>query len=435
MTFQIRDLSATHKECTIDYPKSDIEVKFKSKLSAAKNQLTLPGFRKGKAPIQRIEQSHGQYLIQEMIEEHIQKCWDQIRTTCEVLERPLVSISPQPNAFKSLKDLPDVIKITLSFDVAPHIELIDPEVLQNTLNISFKEPDPITPEAIASCRKVLELQCSESSPVDRACAENDKVILDIVYLENAKTEKDLEIVLDKNETQEEFIQAIVGMNVGEERTFSYVPASYESKNDNKPVEITVTLKSVFELTPPTLERLTAYVRDLNQAGETDEGKLQEWLEKTLSELHLQKAFRENEAALLEALDRHHQFEIPSVHLRGKKFQTDAEEQKAIHQVKMNYIFGKYSEVYSLRPSPEDIDFFAKIFAQDIGLPLQYISQMIQNNPTVRDRFNEILVERTVIKYMIEGKSSHVSSSADHHVHTADCHHDHDHVHTADCHHD
>jgi len=439
MTFQIRDLSATRKECTIDYSKSDLQNKFKAKLNAIKGQVQLAGFRKGKAPISLVEEKHGPLIIQELLDEKIQSCWTEVCKDQKVLERPEITVVPLIN---KLSDIQSDVSITLGFDVIPQFDLIEPQKLIKTLNIELAKPIAITQESKDSYRKVLELQCSKDEVVARPAAVGDKLEINVLYTETGKTENDLELVLDATQTQQEFIDAVLGMSAGESRSFTYTPESYDpseessvSKEVAKSLAVTVTVNSVHAMVPPTLDQLCAFVRDLNGAtGENGEEKLNEWIESTILELNSQQAFRINEKKLTNAVAEHYSFEIPSVHTREMSFDTAEKKEAVFRAIRMNYIIGAYSELFDIQPSHEDVDFFAKIFAQDMGLPLQYLSQILQSNKKVQQRFQDSVVEKSVIKYLLEGttmKTATVAAPAaieagHDHTNCTHEHHHHDH---------
>jgi len=435
MMFQIHNLSATRKECTIDYSKLDLQNQFHVKLNALKGRVQLPGFRKGKAPLHQIEANYRESIVQDLLDEKIQSVWADVCKEQKVLEKPKVTILPD---IKQGCDLKNDIHVTLQFDVYPQFDLIEAPQLLKTLKIELSPVLEVTEESKNSYRKVLELECSQDELVERSAALGDKVIIQVLYAETGKIEDKLELVLDETQTQKEFMDAVLGMNAGESRSFDYIPQSYDPAAEPaslegaaQPMAVTVTVHSVHALIPPTLEKLCAFVRDLN--GTTDENgevKLNAWIESTIIDLNCQQAFRKNEKILKNALAQHYTFEVPSLHLRDLTFETEEKREETCRSIRMNYVIGAYAELFSIQPSEKDFDLFAKIFAQDRGLPLQYLSQILQMNKEIQKTFQDTMVEQSVLKYLLEAENNTaltqpvLSMTADHdHTH---CGHDHSH---------
>ncbi len=402
MTYQIRDLSETRKECTIDYPKAEMATQFQKKLHSLKSRSKIDGFRKGHAPLAMIEQQHSETILQELLDERIQSCWEQIYKSTEVLERPNISVSPK---IRRVQDLTSDITITLSFDVPPQLELIDLKDLVSTLNLKFDTPNPITQEKQTSFRKVLSLECSQSEEVQRPAARGDKITLCLTYKNSGEKEDDLVLILDPDHTQEDFISKVEGMTIGEERSLEYNPSRYKEKDksaDPENVEIIAQLKSVHALTLPSTQELCDYIQDLNDVpAEEQESKLKEWIDISIQRVSVQDLYRQNESRLKRAFINHYTFDIPSVHTRDQNFKSSEHKQNVEEAVRLNYVLGAYSDILETKASEAEVDMFAKIFAQDLAVPLPLLAQLLQFNKSLQKSFQDSLSEKIVIKRLLE----------------------------------
>ncbi len=417
--FQISFLSPTRVQCAVVYSREQAVADYKKKLQAMKNRLNVPGFRPGKAPLQMIEKAHSAALIQDLIDNKISTAWPELTEKFRILERPLLTLEP---SFKSIHDLSDDFSILLTFDIAPEFDLIAPADIEKTLGLQFSTDVSPSEEEKISYRKVLNYQASQSKSVDRSASIGDKIMLDVLYNATGKEEKNLELILDPSQTQQDFIDHVLGMNLGESKTFDYQRQAYQNETNAEKENVTVTLTAIFELIAPSLQELSKIILDLDKNhGEVSEESINQWISNTIQMMNEQKNFKINEKQLIAALVAHYSFEIPSVHTRDMSFENEEQKQKALDEIKLNYILGAYAQKYKIQAQQEHVDFFAKIFAQDLGIPLQYLASLLQSNADIKKRFEDMLVEKSVMAYLMN-PSRFFKMKETAHQHSSECAH-------------
>jgi trigger factor len=211
-------------------------------------QANIPGFRKGKAPYGLIVQHYGEDTIRkeaaDMLAEEVYR---------EALEQEGIT----PYASGVLEDLElDPITFKLSVPLRPTIDLgdyrsyrlppskvsVDEEQVQQTL------------ERIREQNAVLEL-------VERPSALSDGVTISLLGQTAGGEEflkgDDIRMLLDAESTDPVpgFAEAIVGMNAGEERTFTMtLPDDFPQEElQGQEAEFTVKLAEVYESILPALD--------------------------------------------------------------------------------------------------------------------------------------------------------------------------------------
>jgi trigger factor len=183
-------------------------------------QVRIPGFRKGKTPRNILENMIGkESLMQEAIEHLVPEAYEKaiIQEKLEPVARPQIEVTKlEPVTFTAIVPL------------QPNIELGD----YKAARIDFSIPDVEEKEIEASLKQV-QYQQSTLAPVDRPAEFDDVVTIDISGEEQGKPlplRKDQVYELAKENTLPlpGFAEKLVGINKGEERTFTIsYPEGYE----------------------------------------------------------------------------------------------------------------------------------------------------------------------------------------------------------------
>ena len=87
MSLQVEKLEKNMAKLTIEVSAEDLEKAMQAAYQKAKGRITLPGFRKGKAPRKMIEQMYGKGIFLEdaanaLIPEHYSKALEECVCTC-----------------------------------------------------------------------------------------------------------------------------------------------------------------------------------------------------------------------------------------------------------------------------------------------------------------------------------------------------------------
>jgi trigger factor len=211
-------------------------------------QINIPGFRKGKAPYELIVQRYGEDTVRQ----------EAIEMLAEVVYREALKQEDiKPYASATLDEVvlhPVTFKFTVP--LPPTVELgdyRDYRLKPRKVRVYKKEVQQAL-EQIREQNAILE-------SIDRPVALDDGVVMDLVgrTAEGVEflTADDVRILLDAESTDPApgFAEAIVGMEVGEERTFTLtLPVDFPQEElQGQEAKFTVRMTEVYESTLPELD--------------------------------------------------------------------------------------------------------------------------------------------------------------------------------------
>jgi trigger factor len=284
------------------------------------SQVNIPGFRKGKAPYELIVQRYGEDAVrQEAVEMLTEAVY---RETLEQEEiKPyapatLDEVVLHPVTFKFIIPLPPAVELGDYRDYrlkAPKVRVYKKEVQQAL-------------EQIREENAILE-------PVDRPVAMGDGVMIDLVGRTVEGVEflraDDARILLDAESAGPApgFAEAVVGMQAGEESTFTLtLPADFpQEKLRGQEAEFTVTMTEVYESTLPELDDDLA-----RTVGNFDSLKaLEKHVNEQLRQAAQGEADEEYTAQVLEAFLEQAQVEYPPAMLKETLDEVVEEFERAV----------------------------------------------------------------------------------------------------------
>jgi trigger factor len=211
-------------------------------------QVNIPGFRKGKAPYELIVQRYGEDTVrQEAVEMLAEEVYREALKQEDI--RPYASaaldeVVLQPVTFKFTVPLPPTVELG---------DYRDYRLKPRKVRVYKKEVRQAL-ERIREQNAILE-------PIDRPVALEDGVVMDLVGRTTEGVEflraDDARMLLDTESTDPApgFAEAIVGMEAGEERTFTLgLPVDFPQEElRGQEAEFTVRVTEVYESTLPELD--------------------------------------------------------------------------------------------------------------------------------------------------------------------------------------
>lgn len=213
MSVQVERLEHNEAKLTITVEAKEFDAACKRAYNKSKGQFNLPGFRKGKVPMNVIEKTYGAGVFYEdAANELINEFYP---ASVKDIEEKIVS-TPEI----------DVVEIGKGKDfVFTATAAVKPEVTLGQYKGLEIEKDPIeaTEEEIqAELQKAAEKNAREYEVTDRAVIEGDKITLNyagtidgVAFDGGTATNQQLEI--GSNSFIDTFEDQLVGMNIGEEK--------------------------------------------------------------------------------------------------------------------------------------------------------------------------------------------------------------------------
>ncbi len=211
-------------------------------------EVNIPGFRKGKAPYSVVVQRFGEETILQEIANFLAD---------EVYREALEKEEIEPYNVGIMEDVThDPLTFTFTVPLRPTVDLgdygdyrLDPPTVE------------VSAEMLQQALDEIREQNAILNPLERPVALGDAVMMDLFGQtadgEEFLDEKELRVLLDteQEEPAPGFHEAVVGMEEGEERTFTLtLPDDYpEEELQGQEVEFNVNLTAVYERILPELD--------------------------------------------------------------------------------------------------------------------------------------------------------------------------------------
>ncbi|MGZ3773537.1 MAG: trigger factor [Pseudobdellovibrionaceae bacterium] len=418
MKSNVEVVSNLSRKLNIQVPAASVQTAFQKIFNGIQRDVTIKGFRKGKAPMTTIKSLYGDRVKQDVVQDLIQKHYAMALT-----EHKLEPISYPEFEFADPAENKD-FSFSAAFDVRPEINLKKYEGLEvekEKYEFDPKKVDQVL-ENIRASRATFETVTE-----NRATHMGDIAVIDFEGfingspLENgAGTDHHLE--LGAKQFIEGFEDGIVGMKAGESKTLTLkFPDPYHSAElAGKPVEFKVTLK---EIKAKVLPELTdEFLATLG--GPTDLASLKKSIEDDLQNSEhkrIEDAFKNR---LLKTLVKENPVEVPASLLKEqkaslvedfKKRMTDQGmgpddfasyvekwdgdfEKTASEMIQSSFLVDAIAKKHELFCKKEDVDAKFVEYAQQTGIEESRIREFY-GRPEQASRLTYMITEEKVIAFL------------------------------------
>jgi len=314
MSVTVQKLDGNMAELTITIPADRFDAELVKAYNKNKNRFQIPGFRKGKVPMQMIEKMYGPAVFYEdAANDLINSTYpdESDASELDIVSRPEIEV-------KQVEKGKEFI-YTAKVAVKPPVKLGDYK------NIEIEKIDTIVTEADvdAEIEKVRKDNSRKVDVTDRAAKNDDETIIDFEGFVDGKAfdggkGSDYALVLGSHSFIDTFEDQIVGKSVGDEFDVNVTfPENYQAAElAGKPAVFKVKLKAIKELQLPELDdELVSEISDFDTVAEYREDVL-----KRLTEDKKKKAESEKENKAVEKLVEESEIEIPAPMLRYQQEQ-------------------------------------------------------------------------------------------------------------------
>ena len=311
MSLQVENLEKNMAKMTVEVPAETFEAAVQTAYNKNKNRFTIPGFRKGKAPLHLIEKMYGAGVFYEeaaniVLDESYPDAAEE--SGLDIVSRPEIDLVQIEKGKPFIYTALVAVKPEVSLGQYKGIEV-------EKADASVKEED-----IEAELKRVQNQNARLVSITDRPVAKDDQVVIDFDGSVDGKAfdggkAEDYPLTIGSHAFIDTFEDQLIGKNIGEEcEVHVTFPGEYHAKElAGKPAVFKVKIKEIKVRELPEL--------DDEFAGEvSDFDTLEEYkkdIEAKISERKQKAAATENENRVVDKVVEGASMEIPERMIDGQ----------------------------------------------------------------------------------------------------------------------
>lgn len=304
MSVQVEKLEKNMAKLTIEVSSEEFENAIAKAYKKNKNKISMPGFRKGKAPRAMIEKMYGKGIFYEDAANSIIP--DAYADAAKESELEIVA-QPEIDVTQIESGKPFIFTATVA--LKPEVTLGE----YKGIEVEKKEVEVTDEEVEAEINKVRESNARMLDIDDRATQDGDTVLIDFDgYVDGKQFEggkaDDYSLVLGSHSFIDNFEEQLVGKNIGDDVEVNVTfPENYQAEElQGKPAVFKVKIKEIEVKELPELD--DDFAQDVSNFDTIAEYK--EDLKKKLTENKEEALKREREEAVIGKIIENAQMDIP-----------------------------------------------------------------------------------------------------------------------------
>ena len=304
MSVQVEKLEKNMAKLTIEVSSEEFEKAIAKAYKKNKNKISMPGFRKGKAPRAMIEKMYGKGVFYEDAANSIIP--DAYADAAKESELEIVA-QPEIDVTQIESGKPFIFTATVA--LKPEVTLGE----YKGIEVEKKEVEVTDEEVDTEINRVRESNARMIDIDDRAAQDGDTVVIDFDgYVDGKQFEggkaEDYSLVLGSHSFIDNFEEQLEGKNIGEDVTVNVTfPENYQAEElQGKPAEFKVKIKEIKGKELPELD--DDFAQDVSNFDTIAEYK--EDLKKKLAENKEEALKREREETVIGKIIENAQMDIP-----------------------------------------------------------------------------------------------------------------------------
>ncbi|XGC80718.1 trigger factor [Bdellovibrio bacteriovorus] len=415
MKSNVEKVSNLSRKLNVEIPAAVVQSAFQKIFNGIQKDVTIKGFRKGKAPLATVKNLYGDRVKQDVVQDLIQKHYAEALT-----EHKLEPISYPEFEFADPSENKD-FSFSAAFDVRPEINLKKYEGLEvekEKFEFDAKKVDQVLENIRASRATFETVTEARAAKLGDVAVVDFEGFIDGKPLENGSgTDHHLE--LGAKQFIEGFEDGIVGMKAGDTKTLSLkFPDPYHSADlAGKPVDFKVTLKEIKAKVLPELN--DEFIASLG--GPKDLDALKKSIEEDLTQTETKRIEDAFKNRLLKALVKENPVEVPPSLMKEQKaslvedfkkrmteqgmgpndFASYLEkwdsdfEKTAAEMIQSSFLVDAIAKKHDLFAKKEDLDAKFAEYAQQTGIEESRIREFY-GRPEQASRLTYMITEEKVI---------------------------------------
>lgn len=340
-------------------------------VKAINKEVSISGFRKGKAPEALILKKYGQ-----AVEDKFQKTLADLSFHAAQKLARVPILNQNTKISFNMKDQSDKkAELVFSFETEPTVPKIDPKEFKEK---KVERPKVGEKEIDEAVRQMQFYYASWSTVTDRAAKKGDYVILDLESLEEdppMMVFQDTRFEVSDEQMADWMKKLVTGMKTGESKEGVSVAdkdASEKEKKQFTPKKVRVTLKKIETAELPKLDDEFA-----KKAGSTTMEEMRKAIEAMLNKQADDKVRREKEEQVNQFLIEKYNFELPQSlidsekNYRQKQLLEDPRAKEAYLSLKPEERRKKEEEIIQQSIHAVQLFYLSRKFVQDANISITH----------------------------------------------------------------
>lgn len=417
MGSNVEILSALERRFDITISLEKLQGEIENRLKKLARTTKLHGFRPGKVPSKIVTQMYGAQIQQDVLNDAVHK---EFTDTIKELNLQVAGY-PRFEAKSTNGDDAALYTFSATFEVYPEI------ILGDLSQQSIERPNVQVGDAdIDKTLEMIRKQRVTFKPVSRSAKKGDRVKIDYHGVIDGNDfaggkAKDVQLVLGDGKFLEAFEASLVGMKVGNNKSFDIeFPEDYHSKDiAGKTVTFEVKLTELDESVLPNVDDDFAKLLGIPDG---DIGKLREGIQQDLEREIAKRIRAKLKEQIMQLLLDTTQIEAPSIlvnkeierlmqnakndlEARGMKakempFAPSLFKEKAEYRVKLGLILVDLVKVHALKATPEHVRNIIEEAAQSYENPDQVIKWHYASSERLQEA-ESLALEENVVNWALD----------------------------------
>ena len=290
-------------EFQVVVPAADIEGKLQGKLTEIAASVTLPGFRRGKAPVSLLRKTYGKRLLGEILQETVNE------SATQTLEDKSLRPAMQPEIEVTKFDDGGDLEFTLKIEAMPEIETGDFGDIDLERMVA-KVDDGVVEERLKTLAEQMKTFIDAAE--GEGASDGDVAVIDFKGSVNGEafeggSAEDFELELGSGRFIPGFEEQLAGAKKGESRNVEVTfPEDYpQERLAGKKAEFAVSVKAVRVALPAPVDDSLA-----EKLGMANLQALKDTLRQQAEREYSQQSRAQLKRALLDRLAERYDFELP-----------------------------------------------------------------------------------------------------------------------------
>jgi trigger factor len=372
--FTIHSKPACIAELDVEAFEPLVKMAQKKAARSVSKEVTLPGFRKGKAPEEMILKNFAKEVDKEWQQEIANACFQE----CTKLAKIPILHRDAKITYKMKSHSSSGALLMLSVETEPTVPHVDPK--QFHIN-SVKRPEVSEEKVEETIRQVQLFFANWQHIHDRPVQEGDFVLLDVDVIEEIPPTplfSGTRFEVTEKSMAKWMHDLVIGKGIGDSVEGISVPdedASKEDKEELKPKKVRITIKSIDIATIPILD--DGFIQKLGASSLEDMKTKVTHLLNTQADAHVQEAHREQAS---EFLLNHYPFDLPATLI-------EREAQFRFRQLLQDNDFQKYWE--NLNPEDRKKTIQTVYQQSEKAVRMYYLCRQIVTDASIRISADDI----------------------------------------------